>query len=78
MGLLHAVASFFVAGLGQGLKGEVMRGFKILAGSFIIGATQIVSAMIHPTLGWLVAIVGVFYWFANVLDAHGVFRMPIS
>lgn len=77
MGRGAAIASFFVSGLGQAFKGEVVRGFKIFSGSMILAAIQIIGALIHPVFGLLMYPVIALYWFAQIVDAYGTWRLPI-
>lgn len=72
--LWEALASFFVVGLGQILKGEGNRGLKLmLAFYFVLPAAIYLTLMFNAylflsTLG-IVLVSGIFLWAFNVFDA---------
>lgn len=77
MGLGAAIASFFIPGLGQGFKREVKRGFIIFGIILAAGVIQSITVGISPVLAILLSIPIALFYFANILDAYGVFRIPL-
>lgn len=72
--LLAALASFFVVGLGQVLRGEGRKGLKMMLAFYFVFPISIYAALIFSGLLALIAlglvsIAGILLWVYGIIDA---------
>lgn len=73
---LNALASFFIPGLGQAVKGELGRGGLTFVISIIIAVAGGLLRQTSETAGLAVTVVGSIFFIAQLLDAYGKDTLP--
>jgi hypothetical protein len=74
--ILYAGASALVPGLGQGLKGELMRGILTVGISALSTVLSILAGEFSQAVMRGVSLGGVTFFLAQIVDAYGIEILP--